>query len=121
MKIVPLFPLTQCGPSQGFQEFWEAYPRKIAKLDATRAFMRAVQTGTPPGAIIEGARRFAFLCRREGTERQYIPHPATWLNGGRWEDEDLETCIPPTQEEIEASKDRADRLLKRGKYAIVYK
>jgi hypothetical protein len=28
-----------------------------------------------------------------GTERQFIPHPATWLNGERWEDE-LETEMP---------------------------
>jgi hypothetical protein len=25
--------------------------------------------------------------------------------------------VPPTQEEIEAAKDKADRLMKRGKYA----
>jgi hypothetical protein len=117
MKVVPLFKLIDCGPSKGFDQFWAEYPKKAAKLDAARAFMRAVHGGTPPEALIEGAKRFAFLCRRERTERQYIPHPATWLNGGRWEDEDLATCIVPTQEEIDAAKDKADRLLRRGKYA----
>jgi hypothetical protein len=117
MKIVPLFPLQQCGPSQGFDQFYAEYPRRVARADALRAFMRAVQAGTSPEAIVEGARRFAFLCRREGTERQYIPHPATWINGERWTDEDLETCIVPTPEQIAEAKDKADRLMKRGKYA----
>jgi hypothetical protein len=34
-----------------------------------------------------------------GTEKQYIPHPSTWLNGERWED-DLESEKAETKKTI---------------------
>lgn len=67
----------------GFAEFWHDYPRKVAKADARKAWTRAVKT-TDPRAILDGlaAHRPALLA----AEPRYRPHPATWLNGRRWED-----------------------------------
>ena len=90
-------------PEDRFPEFYEAYPRKAARGQAEKAWAKAVKT-TLPQTIIDGARRYAALCRQKGTEAQYIAHPATWLNGQRWADEDLRGVRLP--EEI-TPQDRA--------------
>lgn len=76
----------------GFTRFWEAYPSKVGKRDAEKAYGRALKRVTgpdPPQSILAGIER-AKLSRRwiEG----YIPNPATWLNQDRWTDEPDETA-----------------------------
>ena len=74
-------------PSNGgaFDEFWNAYPRKIAKKEAVKKFAKAVKDGTDPNTIIAGAKTYAASVA--GKEQKYVAHPTTWLNQGRWEDE----------------------------------
>ena len=74
-----------------FEDFWNAYPRKIAKKEAGKKFAKAVKDGTDPNTIIAGAKTYAASVA--GKERKYIAHPTTWLNQGRWEDE-AETPAP---------------------------
>ena len=70
----------------GFDVFYKAYPRKVGKEAATKAFAKA-----KAGAVL--ANILADIDRRVSggewtTEKvQFIPHPATYLNGKRWEDE----------------------------------
>jgi hypothetical protein len=83
------------APGDRFDEFWAVYPRRIGKAAARRKWDVAVRS-TSPAVIIDGAR--AYAATRAGTDPQYIAHPTTWLNQGRWEDEHLEpdeTGIPP--------------------------
>ncbi len=70
-----------------FEVFWAAYPRRIAKFKARTAFDKALKHSTAE-EIIAGARRYAK--EREGQDPQFTKHPATWLNGGCWEDEPTE-------------------------------
>lgn len=70
-----------------FEEFWDVYPRKVGKKAATTAFVKACRKASAQ-AIIDGARRFAADPNRE---EQFTPHPTTWLNQGRWEDDPLPT------------------------------
>lgn len=70
----------------GFAEFYLAYPRKVGKDAARRAFEKAAKSSGPE-VIIAGARRFA--ADPNLPDKQFIPHPATWLNAGRWDDEPL--------------------------------
>lgn len=72
-----------------FQAFWQAYPRRIGKGAARTAFKRALKFSSGH-EIIQGALDYTKHCEEMGTEKQYIPHPSTWLNGERWED-DLES------------------------------
>lgn len=71
--------------SKSFLKFWEAYPKKVGKGAAYRAFKRAK---LPP---IEEL--LAILSQHTTTEQwtaengKYVPNPATWLNQNRWEDE----------------------------------
>lgn len=66
-----------------FDAFWQAYPRRTAKADARKAWAKAC-TKADPDAIVEGARRYAADPNLPPAE--YVPHPATWLNGERWAD-----------------------------------
>ncbi len=67
-----------------FEEtFWPAYPRKKAKANALKAFIKARKT-TSLETILDGARRYAA---QPFEDDRFIAHAATWLNGKRWEDE----------------------------------
>lgn len=68
----------------GFDDFWQAYPRKVGKETASKAYTKAVRK-TDHETIMAGLR--AQLPKMNETEKQFIPHASTWLNQGRWQDE----------------------------------
>lgn len=74
-----------CNLDEAFAEFWAAYPRRVAKEAARKAFSAAVAGGTGASTIVDGARRYAI--ERNGEPPRYTKHPATWLRGGCWTDE----------------------------------
>lgn len=68
-----------------FEDFWALYPRKVAKGKARRAWAKQVKAGFSPQMIMDGLiRLYDYLM---AFEPQFRPHPATWLNDERWEDE----------------------------------
>ena len=69
----------------GFDEFWQAYPRKAGKRVAREAYEQAIREADP-AVILAGAKRYAADPNREA---QFTPHPTTWLRQGRWEDDPL--------------------------------
>lgn len=79
--------------ARAFAEFWPIYPRRVAKGAGERAYAKALKGGASPAEILLGVRRFAEKVARDGTEAQFTPHAATWLNAKRWEDEP-ETAAP---------------------------
>lgn len=74
-----------------FTRFWFAYPRKTDKQRAARAFRRLKVTGAMLGRMLAAMERQKRSRQWREANGQYIPHPSTWLNGRRWEDE-----APPT-------------------------
>ena len=72
-----------------FDEFWTAYPRKVGKAAARRAYLVARKGGEWPGAaaVLEAVEVAKTSKDWKKSNGQYIPHPATWLNQGRWADE----------------------------------
>lgn len=84
MGVVKFRPRSQDDPN--FIRFWQTWPRKIAKKSARLAWTNAIKLSDPE-TIIDAAKEFADYCERVGTESRFIPHPSTWLNGERWEDE----------------------------------
>ena len=70
-----------------FNVFWKAYPRKEAKKTAFKAFQKL----KPDSALLEKMlAALEWQAKSEAWKRdggQYIPLPASWINGGRWEDE----------------------------------
>lgn len=76
-----------------FDAFWSVYPRRIAKGHARLAFRKQAMH-TDPVAIVNGAKKYAAFTETQKIDQQYIPHPTTWLNGERWEDDlDLEKRV----------------------------
>lgn len=73
-----------CDEPDQFDEFWSQCPRKIGKDAALRAWKSALKRSDAK-TIIDGMKRHAKEV--QGREKQYIPHPSTWLNAGRWQDE----------------------------------
>lgn len=74
------------SPSEGdaFERFWSVYPRKVGKQSAKRAFERVKVPLETLVAAVERQKCSDQWARDNG---QYIPHPTTWLNQGRWDDE----------------------------------
>lgn len=70
-----------------FTAFWAAYPRKTDKGHGRTAWHAAIKKGADPLAIISGAERYAAHVAAARTESRFVPHPATWLNGERWDDQ----------------------------------
>jgi hypothetical protein len=66
-----------------FEEFIKLYPRREAKKAAEKAWMKLNEEETD--LAFEGLKKQLFMLKSR--ERVYIPLPATWLNGARWEDE----------------------------------
>ncbi len=68
-----------------FEKFYSMYPRKVGKQAALRAWLKI----KPDPSLVEKILQSLNLhCKSEQWQnRQYIPHPATWLNQHRWEDE----------------------------------
>jgi len=80
-KKTPSSPAT---PSMEFDQFWVQYPRKVGKEAARKAFAKAMKKTTVT-AIMSGVEDLRI--RVAGKDQQFTPHPATWLNEGRWDDE----------------------------------
>ena len=84
------------GVSEGFDKFWEIYPRKVGKKAALRAWSAAVKA-VPLHDILPAAERYAKSV--VGKDPQYIAHASTWLNGQRWQD-DLDTQSASPDEDL---------------------
>ena len=78
---------TPISPKGDFERFWNAYPRHTAKANAVKAFKKL----EPDEALIDTMLKAIEVQKKsEQWQRdngQYIPHPSTWLNQRRWEDE----------------------------------
>lgn len=70
-----------------FPKFWTLYPNKKGKAAAEKAWKKLKVTDDLFTLIAQG---LAKQCASQAWLKdsgQFIPHPATWLNGKRWEDE----------------------------------
>ena len=68
-----------------FEEFWSQYPRKVAKRVAQKAWNRLALHEQV--AVLDTIQNHVEYWKLKETTLEFIPHPATWLNQGRWEDE----------------------------------
>lgn len=75
------------GQDDSFSVFWEAYPKKVSKPDAMKAWKKLKPNAKLMQAIMEGLSRWKQSDQWNREAGQYIPYPATWLNKRRWEDD----------------------------------
>lgn len=100
----------------GFSVFFETMPKKINRKAAELAYSKAIFR-TTPGILLEAAKSYAVKSR--GFEDKYILGAAKWLEDERWTD-GRNGHLPISAEQIAETQDKADRLMKRGKYAATY-
>lgn len=79
-----------------FESFWAAYPRKVGKQAAKKAFSKV---SVPVKTLIDAVNSQKNSEQWRKDNGQYIPNPATWLNQGRWDDVLTEAGAQPTKEE----------------------
>lgn len=87
----------QPQPPDGFEAWYAEYPKKVGKGQA-RAKYHAACKKISPDKLLEAVKKFA--ASQVGKDPKFIPHPATWLNGERWADEDP----PPIAEQKQQPK-----------------
>lgn len=90
----PALCATTGGPDESFEEFWRAYPRKTAKVDAARSWNRLKPTVEVRTAIIAAVESWKRTDQWQREQGRFIPHPATFLNQRRWEDEIITEAAP---------------------------
>jgi hypothetical protein len=80
-----------------FNEFYTLYPRKQGRRAAEKSWQRL--SSLEQQDALEALPNHIEYWKLKQTEKDFIPHPATWLNQGRWEDElDMEVKKPKKPE-----------------------
>jgi hypothetical protein len=72
-----------------FSDFWNVYPRKVAKEKAEKAWEKISPSEELVSQILNA---MEWQTKQDSWTKdcgKYIPHPTTWLNGKRWQDEPL--------------------------------
>lgn len=78
------------------EAIYAAYPRHVGKAAALRAIERVIkklkgETADPVGLLLAYTNSYAeAVAKWPAREQQYIPHPATWFNQGRYLDDPKE-------------------------------
>lgn len=68
-----------------FAIFWGLYPKKVAKGAAIKAWQKLSKNDQ--AEVLEALPNHIKYWQFKGTEKEYIPYPASWLNQMRWLDE----------------------------------
>lgn len=69
-----------------FSLFWARYPRRVAKQDALKAWLKLKPSPELLSKILDA---LDWQCEL-WTDPEYIPYPASWLRGHRWDDEPVQ-------------------------------
>ena len=70
-----------------FDTFWNVYPRKIGKAKCLRWFEQHQVTDELMTKMLDTLSIQKKSDQWSKNNGQFIPHPYTWLNQGRWDDE----------------------------------
>ena len=98
-KTPPAKPVSIDHP--GFAEFYAAYPRHEAKADAAKAWNQ-----TKPDLDLLLADIAERLKVGHWTGKKYVPLPATYLRGKRWEDELRQNVPDKSHQQIRTEQRR---------------
>ena len=106
----------------GFHRFWEAYPLKKSKFEAQKAWKTQKINKETCEEIIKKVN--LFKNRDKKWLGGYIPHPATFLRGRRWEDEveiDVKKTAPAFNQPYYNAKKRVGKTISLGDVARRFK
>lgn len=83
-------PRAPTGARDGFQKFWQAYPKKKSKGDAEKAWKSIKPDEQLQDRILNALERAKTSESWRKNGGQFIPYPATWLRAKGWDDEDTQ-------------------------------
>jgi hypothetical protein len=66
-----------------FDQWWQAYPKRVGRIAAKAAFAKVMKRGVALDSLLAGIETY----RRIKPAYADWCHPTTWLNQGRWMDE----------------------------------
>lgn len=117
-NVAPATPSTP-APSKSthgslFDTFWSAYPKKVDKKAALKAFENLSPTPETFAKILVALKAQAATEEWKKDGGQYIPYPASWLNGERWTDEGVQV-VAAANTDYEQTQARLAREAQRGK------
>ena len=74
------------------ERIYAAYPRKAGRKKAIAAIQNALRSKrVDPQHLLERTEGYARIAGAAPPDRvRFIPHPATWFNQGRWDDDPAE-------------------------------
>lgn len=70
-----------------FNEFWDAYPKKVEKKRAHDKFLQIIKTEEQFKEVMNGLNLTVIAKYQNEPDLKYILNPLTFLNGERWNDE----------------------------------
>jgi hypothetical protein len=70
-----------------FDTFWAHYPRKEGKVHARKAYAAAIKRGMTADKLLAALQIHIANWQAKRKGKEFIPHPTTWLNGERYNDE----------------------------------
>lgn len=89
---------------KAFEDWWDRYPKKVGKRKALAEWRRATKR-IDPETLNEKTNMFAAFHAHEGTDKQYIPNPTTWLNRDGWDDDLIPRRINQPQPQSATAQD----------------
>lgn len=86
--------------SERFEEFWSAYPKKIGKGGAYRRWLQLKCEKNGLFEILMSGlnKQLPSMLKKE---IRFVPHPETWLNQKRWDDDVIEETKKSVAQQIE--------------------
>lgn len=91
--------------TEGFNQFYAAYPRKVGKATASKSWFALKPNAELRATIMAALAQHKSSHDWRKDDGQYIPHPATWLNQRRWTDE-LEAARPSNPNRVYGGEGR---------------
>jgi hypothetical protein len=70
-----------------FDRFWEAYPRRVAKKEARKAWAQIEMTPELLERILKALAWQVKQPQWTKNDGEFVPYPASWLRAERWDDE----------------------------------
>ncbi|MDE2097791.1 MAG: DUF1376 domain-containing protein [Patescibacteria group bacterium] len=80
-------PPSRTSALDGFDQFWAAYPKKVGKEAAFKAWKKLKKPSETLQAILLALAWQKDSAQWRKNSGQFIPNPATYLTQGRWMDE----------------------------------
>jgi hypothetical protein len=92
-----------------FAEFWQAYPRKVGKAEAEKAFAKLPDPAATLPLILTALKWQCSTTDWTKDSGQFIPYPSKYINTRRWEDEQRKGNQPLTDADHKGGFQRKSR------------